>query len=193
MTNPLLAALRQVPQDLGAVEARWALIGGFAVSTRAEPRFTRDIDACVVVNDDSEAEALVSQLRGRGYQVLSLVEQDETGRLATVRLTSPRPGGVVVDLLFASSGIEPELVSDATTLEVVAGLELPVAAVGHLVILKLLAREDTRPQDSADLHALRPLMSDDEIDRARRAARLITERGYDRDRDLASLLAEYLE
>ena len=54
------------------------------------------------------AEALSRELQGRGYQVLTVVEQTAQGRLATVRLQPPgrSPRGVVIDLLFASSGIE---------------------------------------------------------------------------------------
>ncbi len=43
MTGAVAATLRQVTRDLGSVSARWALIGGFAVSARAEPRFTHDV------------------------------------------------------------------------------------------------------------------------------------------------------
>jgi hypothetical protein len=39
--NPLTAALRRASEDLNRSGLRWALVGGFAVSARAEPRFTR--------------------------------------------------------------------------------------------------------------------------------------------------------
>jgi hypothetical protein len=39
----------------------------------------------------------------------------------------------VLDLLFASSGIESEIVAAADTLAVVPGLTLPVATTGHLL------------------------------------------------------------
>ena len=122
-------------------------MGGFAVSARAEPRFTRDIDAAVMADDDADSEALVRSLIGDGYMLLASVEQIETQRLATVRLGSPLGAGdVVVDLLFASSGIEPEVVHGAEMTEVVPGLALPIATTGHLIALKLLARDDeTRP------------------------------------------------
>jgi len=150
--NILEAALRRIATDLERHGRRWALVGGFAVSARAEPRFTRDIDAAVVVDDDADGEHLVRLLLADRYRVLASVEQDETGRLATVRLSSPLSGGdVVVDLLFASSGIEPEIVAAAETTEVVPGLRLPIATTGHLIALKLLARDDLeRPQDLAD-------------------------------------------
>jgi Nucleotidyl transferase AbiEii toxin, Type IV TA system len=72
--------------DLAKYDRRWALVGGFAVSARAEPRFTRDIDAAVAVADDADGEGLVRLLLADGYRLLASVEQGETGRLATVRL-----------------------------------------------------------------------------------------------------------
>ena len=49
-------------------------------------------------------------------------------------------GGPVVVLLFASSGIEPEIVQMAETLEVFPGRRLKIARPGHLIAVKLLAR-----------------------------------------------------
>jgi Nucleotidyl transferase AbiEii toxin, Type IV TA system len=195
VTNAIEAALRRVVAELDSVPARWALVGGFAVSARSEPRFTRDIDVCVTVADDSGAERVVAALAAHGYRVHTLVEQDAVGRLATVRMSTAHgaAAGVVIDLLFASSGVEVEIVAAAERLEILPGLVAPVARAGHLVVLKLLARDDeTRPQDAADLVALRPVLSaQDRLD-AREAVQLIVERGYHRNRDLDRLLAEYL-
>lgn len=190
--NILEAALRRIAADLGRYGRRWALVGGFAVSARAEPRFTRDIDAAVVVDDDADGESLVRLLLADRYQVLASVEQDETGRLATVRLASPLSGeDVVVDLLFASSGIEPEIVQAAEMTEVVPGLRLPIATTGHLIALKLLARDDQqRPQDLADLRALRAVATSADYSAAHEAVRLISARGFDRGRDLTADLHE---
>lgn len=40
----LEAVLRRAAGDLGDLGRGWALVGALAVSARAEPRFTRDID-----------------------------------------------------------------------------------------------------------------------------------------------------
>jgi hypothetical protein len=62
----------------------------------------------------------------------------------------------VTDLLFASSGIEPEIVAAAEELLVLPDLTQSVATVGHLLAMKLLARDDRhRPADADDLAALR--------------------------------------
>lgn len=103
--NQLEAALRHAANDLTQLGTGWALVGGFAVSARTEPRFTRDVDMAVAVDDDVAAEAIVRSFLGAGYGLLATIEQ-QSGRLATVRLASPQGGDgeVVVDLLFASSG-----------------------------------------------------------------------------------------
>jgi hypothetical protein len=44
----------------------------------------------------------VFDLQNRGYSVGMLLEQEKTGRLATVRLTRASERSVYVDLLFAS-------------------------------------------------------------------------------------------
>jgi hypothetical protein len=68
--------LRQAASDLQAIGAQWAAIGGLAVASRAEPRFTKDVDLAVAVVDDQEAEDIVNRLQVRSYALASLVEQD---------------------------------------------------------------------------------------------------------------------
>jgi hypothetical protein len=132
------AALRRAVADLTAVKARWALVGGLAVSARTVPRFTRDLDFAVAVANDSEAEDVVRRLRSRDYAPVEVLEQDYAERLSGVRLA--RSGSdVIVDLLFASSGIENEVVANADRLEVLPRLTVPVATTAHLIALKVLA------------------------------------------------------
>jgi len=151
--NPIEAALRRLVVDMAAIGRRWAVVGGLAVSARAEPRTTRDVDVVVAVGTDVEAEETVHALHRCGYRVWSVVEQEAAVRLATARLSAP-PGagdGIIVDLLFASSGIEPEIVSAAEEIELVPELTVPVARLGYLLALKVLARDDReRPQDWDD-------------------------------------------
>jgi Nucleotidyl transferase AbiEii toxin, Type IV TA system len=185
--NRLEAALRQAAADLNRHGRPWGLVGGLGVSARAEPRFTRDIDIAVAVDDDSAAEELVRSLLGDGYSLSGMVEHD-SGRLATVRLRREVEGlEVVVDLLFASSGIETEVAQASEPIEIVAGLRLPVAQTGHLLALKLLARADaSRPEDLADLLALRSVATSADVAMAGAAVRLIIDRGFSRGRDLVA-------
>lgn len=190
--------LRRIVAELDELDLSYALVGGLGVSVRAEPRFTRDIDIAISVEDDDRAEGAIRELQRRGYRLEALVEQESTGRLATARLVAGAPGegaaeGPVVDLLFASSGIEREIVAASEDLEVLPGVTIPVATPGHLMAQKLLARDPSRPQDEADLVALLAVAGEQDIEQARVALSLIAERGFDRGRDLPADLDRRLD
>jgi hypothetical protein len=148
-------AAKQIVQALTEAGARFALIGGHAVTARTEPRFTEDVDLAVSVRDDAEAQQLVFALTQIGWAMRNVIEPTGTGRLATVRLSPPRgEPGILVDLLFASSGIEPEIVEGATSMRVLGLESLSVAAVGHLIAMKVLSESPRRLQDRIDLGKL---------------------------------------
>ena len=182
-----------VAVDLSDAGVKWALVGGLAVAVHGEPRFTRDIDVVVGVDDEGAADRVVYFLRGRGYSVRSLLEHRPTGRLAAVRMVrvakeSSGPG-ILVDFLFAQSGIEGEIAAQAEQVEVVPGLTLPVARASHLAAMKAVAFEpDTRPQDFADLRAILAQCGADEVEQAFLAVQLIHDRGFNRGKDLVAVL-----
>jgi hypothetical protein len=72
----LESALQSLCRTLSSLGQEFALVGGLAVSARAEPRFTRDLDLAVAAADDSEAERIVHQLLQQGYQVLATTVPD---------------------------------------------------------------------------------------------------------------------
>lgn len=88
-----------------------ALVGGLAISIRAEVRFTRDVDLAIAVDSDAAVARITRALATEGFALVAVVEQDEKQRIAIARLRSP--SGIVVDLLAASSGIEREIVEAA--------------------------------------------------------------------------------
>lgn len=184
--NPLTKALRSAASELAAAGVDWALIGGLAISARLEPRFTRDLDLAVAVADDGTAEALVRRFRGQGYAINTVLEQETTGRLATVRLQTPAgEEGPLVDLLFASSGIEREVTAEAEPIRIAAGLVVPVARLGHLLAMKILSRDDQRrPQDLLDIRNILNAAGSEELERARSALALIQDRGFGRKKSL---------
>lgn len=184
----LVELLALVAEDLRLTELRWALVGGLAVGARTEPRFTRDIDLAVDVNDDKEAEKVIFALNEQGYRIAAVLEQSRTGRLATVRLLPPTDDRLV-DLLFASSGIESDVVEAASSLELDVDFHAPVAALGHLVAMKILARDDaSRPQDRLDLAALFKASEQPDLSLARTALAQMKLAGFDRGRDLEAEL-----
>ncbi|MEO6599983.1 MAG: nucleotidyl transferase AbiEii/AbiGii toxin family protein [Polyangiaceae bacterium] len=114
-----------------------------------------------------------------------LLEQEKTGRIATVRLSRDSERSVYIDLLFSSSGIEPEIVAAAQELAVLEDVRVRVASRAHLIAMKVLARDDRhRPQDFDDLRALLADASDSELSSVREALALVEARGYNRGRNL---------
>ena len=184
-------ALRQIVGDLHDLGSPWALVGGLAVCARAEPRPTADIDIAVAVPDDATAKARVDDLLAAGYRSRESILHDQTGRLATVRLLSRVAGeDVAVDLFFASSGVEAEVVGAAESLEVPPGLTIPVARIGHLIAVKLCWRRSEKRD--RDLRTLIERADAEDLEDARHLIALITERGYHRGRDLGAALDSWL-
>lgn len=183
-------ALPHVADDLDDLGAPWALVGGLAVCARAAPRPTADIDVAVAVPDDATAQTQVDALLAAGHRWRESVVHDETGRLATVRLESTVGEGVVLDLFFASSGVEDEVVGAAEPLEVLPGLTIPVARIGHLIAVKFLWRPSEKRD--RDLHTLIERADAEDLEDARRLIASITRRGYHRGRDLRAALESRL-
>jgi len=190
-TRGVIDAATRAASDLEACGGRFALVGGLAISARVEPRFTRDVDIALSIDDDREAERLVNGMSNRGYRVETVIEQRRTERLATVRLVHPSMPGVFTDLLFGSSGIEPEVVTAAEALPYRPGTALPVATIAHLIALKVLSESEERPQDRIDLRALAGAATADDWRAAEAAVRLIRARGFHRGRALVSRLRRW--
>ena len=97
----------------------------------------------------------------------------------------------MTELLFASSGVESEIVEATDDVEVLPGPVLPVATIGHLIVMKLLARDDRRrPNDADDLRSLAAEATPADWEQALQAALLVHERGSGRERDLVELVDE---
>ena len=180
----LIATASEVLTLLRREGVSGCLVGGLAVSVRCDPRFTRDVDLAIALQNDTQAEALVHSLTKLGFRIDALVEQEAQQRLAMTRLITS--DDTSIDLLIASSGIEAEVVAAAEQLEVVKQIILPVARVGHLIALKLLSVAPGRETDHSDLRNLAHVADEVEWQWAHDAVRLVVERGYSRDRDLES-------
>lgn len=194
---PIEKLAQEVLDHLEMLGYSAALVGGLAVGVRAQPRTTLDIDFAVAVGADDEAEAIALDLQRQGYELFDVVEQTATGRLATARFRIARGASGrrdLVDLLFASSGIEPEIVAAADHLEILPKVTMPVAQRGHLLALKVLAHdEQRRPQDRIDIMALLAAATEADLRMARDAVGLIAARGYHRGKDLPAELSAFIQ
>lgn len=169
------------------------MVGGIAVSLRTVERFTKDIDFAISVESDSAADLLVNSFRNAGFHIAMFLEKEDDGGLMTVRLTTGGDVEVFVDLLFATSGIEREVIADATELEPFPGIVVKLASTSSLIAMKVLSADwKIRPQDVLDIQQLLGVADLNDIERARELLELITERGYNRSKDLQTELAEYI-
>lgn len=184
--NPVTEAAAKASSNLDKMGARFALVGGLAVSAWGEPRYTRDVDVAVGVDDDEEAERLIRALSARGYEIVTIIEQTRTNRLATARLRHVDERSVLIDLLFASSGIEPELAAAAVRID-----GIPVGTVGHLIALKVLSESEKRLQDRIDIQQLANVATTKDWRTAEAMVRLIKERGFHRGRALVTRLRRW--
>jgi hypothetical protein len=152
----------------------------------AEAR-TADLRRCAAWNHAPPSKRR-DRLQARDYHPAELLEQDYVKRLSGVRLAR-KGSDVVVDLLFASSGIENEVVTSADPLEVLPRLTVPVATTAHLIALKVLAG---RSQDLTDLGHLIPMASPADLDDAREAVKLIQARKFNREQDVVTDLEQLI-
>jgi hypothetical protein len=195
--NPLLFALESIVTQLNSQNIKYAIVGGFAVSFYGYERTTKDIDLAIMTDSDRESEKIIQQLFAYGFTQKAILEHQPSGRLATIRLNSPRLhnyGSVVVDLLFASSGIENEIVHEAKSHELTPNLTVNIASVVHLITMKVLAFDPfSRAQDGADIMALLKLLNDEEIAKVKVNLELITERGFERGKDLQNEFKKFIK
>jgi len=135
-------------QELGFLKG-FALIGGFAVSARARPRATRDIDFLIVAETREETLKKLNEAAGRaGYQV-ERHKGNIDDPLDLVRFLDGE-GNPVVDLIFPFWKWQSEIVGSATPVEIQLGksrLKIPVVRSEDLIVLKLKA---SGPQDLID-------------------------------------------
>ena len=163
------------------------------MSVRTVERLTKDLDIAIAVQSDTEAEEIVYSLLHSGYFVETLIEQDGVNRLSTVRFSFRGPPKILIDLLFSSSGIEPEIVAAAEEAEIFPGIFGMVATIPSLIALKVLSADNIRRlQDIIDLQHLIAEATDAEIVESRDLLTLIEQRGYNRSKDLQSELNRYL-
>lgn len=172
--STLERALARIGRDLDELGRPWALVGALAVAARAEARASLDVDVAVAVEGSDDSKALVASLRERGYRW----EPDFGAAMTSLTVPEGPPAGLRLDLLFSLAGIEDTVASAAERLELLPGLELPVARLGDLIALKLLAARDPgREHDWRDLRALLACARPDDLERARTSIALLVDRG----------------
>lgn len=132
---------------LRAHEARFLIVGGYAVALHGHPRYTADLDVWLLV-DERNAEAVVRALRDFGFGGIGISKDDFLEADRVVQLGYPP---LRIDLMTSVDGVA---FSDAYERRVevdLDGLSVPFIALDDLRRNK---RATGRAQDIADLEAL---------------------------------------
>ena len=197
ISNEVRSTLIEVSGWLAENKYKFALVGGLAVSYRSIERYTKDVDFAIAISNDSDAENLIRGMQSIGYYPRTVLERKDRRSIATVRLSKfsdDESIEVIVDLLFATCGIEDEIVKNATLEEVLPLCKMHVATLPSLIAMKVLsASPDKRPQDIMDINSLLAELNHEDIKIAKKLVSLIQERKFNRSKDLLSNFDKYIE
>lgn len=136
---PFLAGL------LDAAGIEYALIGGHAVNTWLEPRFTADVDLTIEAGIE-QMDRLTEVLLEAGFDQGILEGADQSSGPDFARFTSSNPR-LVLELQAAKTALQESVITRART----TADGLRVATPEDLILLKLIAN---RPKDRIDLTGL---------------------------------------
>jgi hypothetical protein len=139
----LLIAARPVLERWGA----WYVFGAQAVIMYGVPRLTADVDVTLALRPDAP-ERFVHDMEAAGFGL-------RVGDTNFVRQSRVMPfvherTGVPLDVVFAGSGLEDEILSRVALTDV-GGTTVPVIDLSDLIITKVLAG---RPKDLEDVRTL---------------------------------------
>ncbi len=145
---PLLAALRDLSAWLVDQQVPGAIIGGVAASLLGRPRFTRDVDAMVLL-DEEKWEDFLAAGKQFGFKP-RLSEPLAFARKARVLLLRHESSGIDADVAFGNLPFEAEAIARAQWSDV-GGIRVPLPTPEDLIIMKALAH---RPRDLYDIESL---------------------------------------
>ena len=124
------------------------IIGGVAASLLGRPRFTRDVDVLILLDDDRWEKFLEA---GDRFGFVPRIDNAVAfARRSRVFLVHHKESGIDVDITLAGLPFEAESIEQAKWRKV-GNLTLPLPTPENLIIMKAIAH---RPQDMADIKSL---------------------------------------
>ena len=145
--EPTLADLRDLCRELNRRQARYVVVGGFAMSALGYNRRTMDVDLLVDTNGDNESrvlEAVATLPDGAARQI----KPGEIAEWTVVRIADE----IVVDLMRSACGVEYSMAQPGIQIRDVEGVAIPFASAELLWRMK---KPTHREKDIPDLLFLR--------------------------------------
>ncbi len=146
--GPLVAALEDLREWMGAAGTPFVVIGGVAASVLGRPRFTQDVDVTVFVDPVEWQQFLAVGVR-HGFEARrpNALEFAKQNRVLLIRHAS---SGIGVDVALGALPFEQQMISRARPTEV-GSITIPLPTPEDLVIMKAIAH---RPRDAEDIEAV---------------------------------------
>jgi predicted nucleotidyltransferase len=145
---PYSEVLRALDQAFRQVEVDFAIIGGVALGLLTRPRYTKDVDALVVL-DIARVDEIAANLFMHGFAPL-FHDAVDFARQSRVLALSHQPTGVRTDIIFGCLPLEVEVIARSVAHDL-GDYSISLATAEDLVILKSIAHRD---QDLTDIRKL---------------------------------------
>jgi hypothetical protein len=145
--EPTLADLRRLGQELNRREARYVVIGGFAMAAIGYNRRTMDIDLLVDTQGDNESRVLEAVCTLPDGAARGL-KPGEIAEWTVVRVGDE----IVVDLMASACGMDYTAARTGIIIRDLEGVPVPFASAELLWRMK---KPTQREKDAADLLFLR--------------------------------------
>ncbi len=136
---------------------RFCFIGGLPVQHWGEPRLTRDVDVTVLTGFGAEQDFITPILKSYQPRRSDAEEFALRNRVLLVRSSS----GVSFDISLGALPFEEEMISRASDVEFLPGIELCICSPEDLIVMKCFAG---RPQDWLDAESVIVRQGTDNLD-----------------------------
>ncbi|HET8657830.1 MAG TPA: nucleotidyltransferase [Micromonosporaceae bacterium] len=127
-----------------AHSVRFLIVGGYAVAAHGHPRFTKDLDVWVWL-DEQNADRLIAALEDFGFGSLGLAPADFLEEGVVVQLGYPPKR---IDILTQIDGVQFDTCWERRVDVEIGGQRVPFISADDLVTNK---KASGRPQDIADV------------------------------------------
>ena len=138
---------REFIELLNAREVKYLVIGGYAVAFHGHPRYTKDIDFWIWLNEDN-ATRMIAVLKDFGFSSLGIKKEDFLDKEMVIQLGYP-PNRI--DLLTDLEAVDFESCYELREEIEIDGLIVKFIDAKNLIIAK---RAAGRMQDLADVEKL---------------------------------------
>lgn len=143
--KPILAPLAVLKRLLDETGCQWMIIGGVAASLLGKPRFTADVDAVALLEDNELSNLLeAAEQHGLKARIKDAAEFAQKNRVLLLKDTKT---GISVDLSLGLLPFEKEAIKRSKRVKV-ADLMVNLPTAEDLIIFKAVAH---RPRDLEDI------------------------------------------